>query len=587
MKMEILKNVNVYDFKVEELLNQNIDMNILDEISNISCVYIQYTSDLKKFYVGESNRYFESNSFSKGRFWEHIHESAEATGNINYNGFENIMMFTSKDLKGNADILETLLLKNLDVEFLSIKNRRLTNSRIEQKHTEDLSIEIENEVFPEIWNYLIERKFVKSELSDVAKNQLKYYSPYGKSIDDIEMQSAKKIIRLGEADSSYRNLIINGEPGTGKTFITTIAVMELINKRKKVAIIVNQTTIKKLYISFFKTFKDSEKPFIGSLANFHNKVNSGKIDIDEFSLIVVDEAHRLRQSEGKQQMLPSVYVLEKSKPDFTELDILLNYQKPLVLMYDKFQLIRDSDITINKFILKTSGFDSITLENQYRIKSTSNISPSNYTKGLRNILQLEESKYDVNIFKDGYDFKIVDSVKDLVVMINGRLNLGDKYKNSRLLSGYYKKWISKEKGQFEWTEDLYSVNLKWNTPNDKLGKKNWLEFTREKQAELQEVGCVHVVQGLDLDYAGVIIGKDIKISNIDGKDLVVADENNYFDSSGKPIKDTDIENIRLNEYLKRIYYILLTRGVYGTYVYFEDKDVERYFKKMMKLSTVS
>lgn len=578
-----LQNGNVYDFSIGDLKNNQIDLDIMDEVTNISCVYIQYTSNLERLYVGESNRYFEASSTSTGRFWEHIKENQYVSGNINHNEFDRVLIITSKYLKGNADILETLLLKYLDVEFLTKKNRQLTNSRLEQKHTENLSSEIENSLFPEVWNYLIERKFVKSQFSEVATNQLAYYSPFGKQLDNIEFGSVNKIVNMGISEDVSKNLIINGEPGTGKTFITTLAVMELVKQGKKVAIILNQTTIKKLYIDFFKTFKKSQKPFIGSLANFHNDVTSGKINISDFSLIIVDEAHRLRQAEGKQQMLPSVYVLDKTKPEFTELAILLDYEVPLVLMYDEFQLIRDSDIAIERFNSKISNFESISLENQYRIKSTSNITPSNYTKGLRNILQLEESDFNVNIFTNGYDFRIVSSVQELVNSINGKLNVGEKYKHSRLLSGYYKKWISKELGQYEWKEELYGINLKWNTPNDKLGKKNWLQYTREKELELKEVGCVHVVQGLDLEYAGVIIGKDIRVETNEGESFVVSDASNYFDSNGKPIKDTDIGDKRLDEYIKKIYYILLTRGIYGTFVYFEDKNVEKYFRKMMKL----
>lgn len=579
-----LEHGNVYDLSIEDIKKGIVDLDIIDEISNVSCVYVQYTGDLSKMYIGESNRYFLKGNKAKGRYWEHINESKYISGNIPYNGFERVLIVTSKFLKGNANILETLLLKYMDVEFLMIKNRQLTNSRLQQKHAENLSADIENILFPEIWTYLLKNRFVKNQLEEVVKSVLSYYSPYGKKMDEIELESVNKIIELGMGESEKPNLLINGEPGTGKTFITTLSVMELIKQGKKIAIIVNQTTIKKLYNLFFYTFKMSEQPFVGSLANFHNGIKHNKFNVNEFSAIIVDEAHRLKHVKGKQQRLPSVFVLDDSNPEYTELDILMNYKVPVILMYDKFQLIRDSDIYIDKFKEKTNGlFDSMTLETQYRIKSSSDVSASNYTKGIRSILQLEDVKYDTSIFTEGYDFQIVDSLEELIGAIRRKLNVGDKNKNSRLLSGYYKKWISKEEGLVEWREEVYNVSLKWNTPNDKLGKKNWLQFTQDKSLELKEIGCVHVVQGLDLDYAGVIIGRDIKLIETNGERLLVADSKNYFDANGTPVKDTDIGNKRLDEYIKKIYYILLTRGIYGTYVYFEDKEIEQYFRDSMDL----
>ncbi|ASL64009.1 DNA/RNA helicase domain-containing protein [Bacillus cereus] len=568
---------NAYDFAIEDLKNGSIDEEYMDDIASKTCVYIQYTSDKKKYYIGESDRYLIDGS-KKSRFYEHLQEGENVAGNITHNMFDRVLIIISRLLKGNGKILETQLLKYIDTEFKVINNRRLVNERINQLHAEGLCTKIEGDLFPELWSLLKEMDFVKNDMKDVEKNPIKYYSPFGKSFDNIQEESIEKLVDIGQSESKDSRLLIKGEPGTGKTFIVATAVIELIRLGKKVAIIVNQTSMSKIYTDLFKLIPKSKKPFIGSLATFKNHLQDNKIVLSEFSMIVVDEAHRLKQPQGKHNYFRSTYVLDRNDMEKTELDIIENCGLNIVLMYDEFQLIRDSDIDIQRFKDRVRNYESIELKVQYRIKSTSNIQAENYTNGLRNILQLENVEFDKSIFSTGYKFEIVNSLSELVDYIKYKTNASNK--NARLLSGFYKQWISNGTDSFEWKEALYGVNLKWNTPNDKLGTKNWLTYTSEKELQFKEVGSIHIAQGMDLDFAGVIIGKDLDvIKNAKGEEILVANRESYFDTNGIPINGTDENNERLTEYIKKVYYILLTRGIYGTVVFFENPKVRAYFQK--------
>ncbi|MDZ5470402.1 DNA/RNA helicase domain-containing protein [Bacillus sp. 31A1R] len=571
-------NFNAFDFSIEDLKNGNIDSEYIDEIASKTCVYIQYTSDKKKYYIGESDQYLIKGS-KKGRFYEHLQEDDSVAGNITFNMFDRVLIINSRFLKGNGKVLETKLLKYIDTEFKVISGRTLVNKRINQPHAEELSQDIELKLFPELWVFLKEKDFVKNDLTEVEKNPIKYYSPFGKSFDDIQKKSIERVIEIGQLTSNESRFLIKGEPGTGKTFIVATAVIELIRLGKKVAIIVNQSSMSKIYKELFNLIPSSKKPFIGSLATFENNLKNNHIVLSDFSMIIVDEAHRLKQSQGKHNYLPGTYVLDRNNMELTELDVIERYGLNIILMYDEFQLIRDSDIDIQRFKERVRGYEEIELEVQYRIQST-NISAENYTKGLRNLLQLEDVKYDNSIFGNGYNFKIVNSLSELVDYIKQKTNSSNK--NARLLSGFYKEWISKGTDAFEWREAIYGVNLKWNTPNDKLGKKNWLTYTSERELQFKEVGCIHIAQGMDLDFAGVIIGKDLDvITDTNGEEILVANRKNYFDTNGIPINGTDVNNERLTEYIKKVYYILLTRGIYGTAAYFENPQVKEYFQKKL------
>lgn len=581
-KVIIKDYFSAYDFVIEDLKNGSISEEFLEEIASKTCVYIQYTSDKKKYYIGESDQYFIEGS-KKGRFNEHLLEDENVAGNITHNKFDRVLIIISRFLKGNGEILETKLLKYIDTEFKVIENRKLVNIRKNQPHAEDLSQEIELKLFPELWSLLKEMNFVKNDLKDVEKNPIKYYSPFDKSFDKTQEASINKIIEIGQSDSNDSRYLVKGEPGTGKTFVVATAVIELIRLGKKVAILVNQTSMSKIYTDLFKLIPRSKRPFVGSLATFRNHLQNNKITLSEFSMIVVDEAHRLKQPQGKHNYLPSTYVLDKNDMELTELDVIERYGLNIVLMYDEFQLIRDSDIDIQRFKdrVKNRNYEEIELQVQYRVKSSTNIPAENYTKGMRNILQLENVEFDKSIFNNGYNFKIVNSLTELVDYIKHKTNASNK--NARLLSGFYKQWISNGTDSFEWEEAKYGLNLKWNTPNTKLGKKNWLTYTSEKELQFREVGSIHIAQGMDLDYAGVIIGDDLDvIKNADGVEILVANRDNYFDTNGIPINGTDENDERLTDYIKKVYYILLTRGIYGTAVFFENPKVKEYFQKKIQ-----
>ncbi|UZN01418.1 DUF2075 domain-containing protein (plasmid) [Lysinibacillus sp. MHQ-1] len=114
-----------------------------------------------------------------------------------------------------------------------------------------------------------------------------------------------------------------------------------------------------------------------------------------------------------------------------------------------------------------------------------------------------------------------------------------------------------------------------------------MKYTSDKGLEFTEVGCIHVTQGMDLDYAGVIIGNDLDVTeDEEGNIVLIGNPDDYHDTNGIPIKGTD-DGSRLTEYIKKVYYILLTRGIHGTFVYIENPKVKNYFKQLIEKKNFS
>ena len=141
---------------------------------------------------------------------------------------------------------------------------------------------------------------------------------------------------------------------------------------------------------------------------------------------------------------------------------------------------------------------------------------------------------------------------------------------SRMVSGYYVKWISKtNKELFDFENEGYRI--KWNTKYE-----NWLN----SPDAINEIGCVHTIQGHDLNYVGVIIGNDLKYNSYEKK--LYVDKKNFYDNNAKPIKGSPNEEEDLLRYIKNSYYVLLTRGIKGLYIYIKDSELKKYFMENLK-----
>ncbi|MCO7202147.1 DUF2075 domain-containing protein [Microbacterium sp. CnD16-F] len=102
---------------------------------------------------------------------------------------------------------------------------------------------------------------------------------------------------------------------------------------------------------------------------------------------------------------------------------------------------------------------------------------------------------------------------------------------------------------------------------------------------MNEVGSIHTVQGYDLNYAGVIIGPDLRFDTVSGRLFV--DRASCHDTKGKEnnkqlgvvYSDDD-----LLTFIRNIYGVLLTRGVLGTYIYVCVPALREYLSAHMPVS---
>lgn len=94
---------------------------------------------------------------------------------------------------------------------------------------------------------------------------------------------------------------------------------------------------------------------------------------------------------------------------------------------------------------------------------------------------------------------------------------------------------------------------------------------------IDEAGSIHTIQGYDLNYAGVIIGGDLRY-DLERERLFI-DRANYFDAAGKT-NNTMGGQVTTGEMLFRhitnIYFVLMTRGIKGIFLHVVDPGLRAY-----------
>ena len=292
-----------------------------------------------------------------------------------------------------------------------------------------------------------------------------------------------------------------------------------------------------------------------------------------FDLLIVDEAHRLNHR-ANQAAAPlnrkfadiNIRLFGRDDPELTQLDWITRQSKHTIFMLDRDQSVRPADLpgSMTQALIDSAHSNGALhqLRSQMRISSE-----RDYVEYIKAVLS--DSPPPARQEFPDYDLRFYD---DLGEMRRAILKRNEEVGLSRLVAGYAWAWNSKaDKSAYD--IEIGDVKLRWNS-----SPKDWISAAG---SEL-EVGSIHTVQGYDLNYAGVIIGKDLRLDEETGS--IYFDRSNYFDKKGmenntkRGIKYSDADLLQL---VRNIYTVLLTRGMRGTYVYVHDAALRERLRRFL------
>ncbi len=169
-------------------------------------------------------------------------------------------------------------------------------------------------LFKEVWNKLVEKKIVTKSLSEIENSELFKYSPY-KSLNEDQYRSVLEILEGLTVKKSNR-IFIGGSAGTGKTILATYLMKLLVTEvddsqfedfnddelreinyikafkskypKAKIGLVVAMTSLRESLEKVFKKIPGLKSSMV------INPSDTFKL-LEKYDLLIVDEAHRLRQ----------------------------------------------------------------------------------------------------------------------------------------------------------------------------------------------------------------------------------------------------------------------------------------------------
>lgn len=375
---------------------------------------------------------------------------------------------------------------------------------------------------------------------------------------DKVLACAKKAASKKEEKSI---ILIKGGPGTGKSVIAINLMAALLKK--------NHNTH---YATGSKAFTETLRAVIGARGSsqfkYFNSYTTAKNN--EVDVLICDEAHRIRKTSNN-RFTPAA---KRSGKD--QIEELLNASKVSVFFIDDKQVVRPDEIGSVDYIKAYAERENIPVED-FELEAQFRCSGSDgFVNWINNTLGIQRT---ANVLWDTrnetYDLKIFSDPEEMDQAIREKAAQGF---SARMTAGFCWEW-SKPKPDGTLVDDVVIGNYKrpWNANPDAgrlakgIPKASLWAYDPEG---IDQVGCIYTAQGFEFDYAGVIIGQDLKY-DWDKNDWTGLKEHSH-DTMVKRSKD------RFLELTKNTYRVLLSRGIKGCYIYFADKDTERFFRSRME-----
>jgi DUF2075 family protein len=397
------------------------------------------------------------------------------------------------------------------------------------------------------------------QLADAVGGMLKSQEEF--VLLDEQKTVLEKIIRASNEalKGQKRVLIISGGPGTGKSVISINALARLTGQRLNAKYVTPNAAPRAVFES--KLNKIFKKADIRSL--FSGSGSFTETESDSFDTLIVDEAHRLKMKSGMFKNLGESQIKE-----------IISSARTSVFFIDEAQKVTWSDVGEIEMIenegkLAGAIVQRMELTSQFRCSGS-----DDYIAWLDNTLGLRPDSEEY-FLQSKFDFQIFDNPAKLHEVIKEKNKINNK---SRVVAGYCWNWISQKRPELaDIVIDKFNYRATWNLTSD---GSEWIISPKS----VEEVGCIHTCQGLEVDYVGVIVGKDLIARNgvLRTDPSARAKTDKSLAGFKKELKTDPIQaKLKADKIIRNTYRTLMSRGMKGCYVYFVDEETADYFRSKL------
>lgn len=393
------------------------------------------------------------------------------------------------------------------------------------------------------------------QLADAVAGMIKR-QPEFVLVDEQKLvyETALKLVEQS-ANGRKQVLIVRGGPGTGKSVVAVNLVAELTHQRRLARYVSKNAAPRTVYAEKLRgtLSKARVQGLFGGSGAFVDT------PADTYDALVVDEAHRLNQYSGLYGNLGEHQVKE-----------LIQSARCTIFFADDDQMVTLSDVGHTAEIeawAKRLDADVTELElpSQFRCGGS-----DAYLAWLDHTLGIRETA-NPSLDAERFDFRVFDSVTEMHESIT---ELNSTANRARVVAGYCWDWKSKRNPD-AWDIEIEGTDYRrqWNLTRD---GSLWIMAPES----VEEVGCIHTCQGLEVDYVGVIIGPDLVVR--DGRFVTLPQARSKMDRSirgWKKLVREDPEAIaRVDRIIRNTYRTLMTRGMKGCFVVSTDAETSDHLR---------
>jgi DUF2075 family protein len=381
-----------------------------------------------------------------------------------------------------------------------------------------------------------------------------------------EQQLAFQMV-LHEVDRARRAqnkrvIIIAGGPGTGKTAIA----LQLLAYFAGNGFTAN-------FAAGSKSFIETIRRALGGGASGHRHLikyfNEFANAENLLEVIIADEAHRTRAESW------SLYNKDW-RSDRPQIESLIRAARVPVFLLDVNQIVRPDEVgTVEEIKAQAQQlnvkYKEIRLDGQWRCGGS-----AAYDRWVHRFLGLgeEDCAWDGDAAPElwpgdeTFELKLTSSPGEMEAMLREKLQDGC---SARIAAGFCWPWSRPNKdGTLVADVRIGNWERPWNARSkSKVGDAPPSDLWASMDGGFDQIGCIYTAQGLEYDWAGVIIGPDLVARG--GHLITVREGNRDPDLSEKSADDA-----RFDRLVRNAYKVLLTRGLHGVVVYACDPETQQF-----------
>jgi hypothetical protein len=197
-----------------------------------------------------------------------------------------------------------------------------------------------------------------------------------------------------------------------------------------------------------------------------------------------------------------------------------------------------------------------------------------YIRWVKGLLGLEDMMSAPWAKDPAFDVRLVESPEEMSGFLEGRRDAGF---GARMTAGFCWPWSDPIDGGLVNDVVIGSWSRPWNVKGDRaVGSAPPSALWATEPGGFDQLGCIYTAQGFEYDWNGVIFGPDL----VRRRDAWIVQRDQSRDPALR--SSSAVTDDELDQLLRNVYKVLLTRGMIGTLIYSTDSETQDFLRSLLR-----